>query len=173
MKKLMKCFGFLLFLLVASPAFSQVVYDKADKLVNVGLGFGNYFAGGVPITASFEYFVNDAISVGPYIGFTSYNYAYSTYKYNYTFIDFGARGAYHFSKHIDMNTDKLDLYGALILGFTASSYSGGSVGYNPYGSRVRAGATAGARWYFTDGFSVNGEVGYGLAPLLLGVTFKF
>lgn len=152
---------------------AQMLYDKGDVLLNVGLGFGNFFAGGVPVTASVEFAITDAISIGPYLGFTSYRYNYVGDRWSSTFIDFGGRGSYHFGKHINMNTDKLDLYGAALLGYTVSSYSGDDTIYgNPYPSAVRFGVVGGARWYFTDMFSVNGEVGYGLAPLMLGISFK-
>lgn len=174
MKKMLKSlFVGLILTAAAYPAVAQVQYNRGDALVSVGLGFGNYFGGGVPITANAEFFLNDAISIGPYIGFTSYKHRYPGPDYTYTFFDFGARGSYHFSKHINLNTDKLDLYGGVMLGYTASSYKDGANDYDPYPSAARAGAFAGARWYFTDAFAVNGEVGYGLAPLVLGVTFKF
>ncbi|MBX2965611.1 MAG: hypothetical protein KF845_05655 [Cyclobacteriaceae bacterium] len=173
MKKISRLFVFALFLFAAYSTTAQVRYDKGNVLVNAGLGFGYFYAGGVPITASAEFFINDAISIGPYLGFTSYNYRWTGYRYKYTFIDIGARGAYHFGKHIPLNTDKLDLYGGVILGYTVSSYSGDGQGFsNPYGSTVRAGIVAGTRWYFTDKVAINGEVGYGLAPLLVGLTFK-
>jgi hypothetical protein len=160
--------------LIGHDSTAQVQYEKGDVLINAGLGFGYFYAGGVPFIASAEFAINDAISIGPYIGFTSYRYKYFGGRYTYTFIDVGARGSYHFSKHINMNTDKLDLYGGVMLGYTASSFSGdNNNGFNdPYGSRLSAGLFAGARWYFSEAFAVNGELGYGIAPLLLGVTFK-
>jgi hypothetical protein len=173
MKKLVKTLLLGLIVTFAYPVAAQVKYDKGDKLFNVGLGFGNYFAGGVPITGSFEFFINDAISIGPYVGFTSYKYNYPGDDYKYTFFDFGARGSYHFSKHLNLNTDKLDLYGAVLIGYTVSNYKNGNPDYDPYGSAARAGVVGGARWYFSKSFSVNGEVGYGLAPLLLGISLKF
>lgn len=152
----------------------QAAIDKGNVLLNLGLGAGYYYAGGVPFVFSAEFAINDAITIGPYIGFTSYRYRYtSAYRYSYTFIDIGARGAYHFSKHLNLNTDKLDLYGGALLGYVASSYSGDSFGYrDPYGGNVRFGIFGGARWYFTDKFAVNGEVGYGVAALLAGITLK-
>src|SRR5690349_17982632 len=126
MKKVVVILSFCALVLSSQNVFAQYKYDKGDVLINAGLGFGNFFAGGVPVTASVEFAVTDAISIGPYLGFTSYRYNGFGYKWNYNFIDFGGRGSYHFSKHINMNTDKLDLYGAVILGYVVSSYSGGN-----------------------------------------------
>ena len=158
-------------------ASGQMKFQKGDALINLGVGAGYYYAGGVSGIASAEFFVNDALSVGPYVGLTSYNYNYnfgSNYKYRYTFIDFGGRISYHYSKHLNLRTDKLDLYGGALLGFVASSYSGTKVnGYNdPYDGSVRAGIFAGVRYFFTPVFAVNGEVGYGITPLILGITFR-
>lgn len=174
MKKVFTILGLCALMLSSHYSIAQVQYDKGDVLINAGLGFGYFFAGGVPVTASVEFAVSDAVSIGPYLGFTSWRYNAFGYRWNYSFIDFGARGSYHFSKHIDMNTDKLDLYGAVLLGYTVSSYSGNdNITYaDPYPSAVKIGIAGGARWYFTDKFAVNGEVGYGIAPLLLGITFK-
>ncbi len=173
MKKLLKPLVLGLLISFAYPAAAQVQYDQGNILFNAGLGFGNLFAGGVPVTASFEYFVNDAVSIGAYMGFTSYTYRYPGDDYKYTFFDFGGRGSYHFSKHLNLDTDKLDLYGGVLLGYTVSNYKNGNPDFDPYGSAFRAGVVGGARWYFSDAFSVNGEVGYGLAPLMLGVSLKF
>ena len=45
------------------------------------------------------------------------------YDYAYTFVDFGARGSYHFGKLLKVNTDQFDPYAGAFLGFVSSSYS--------------------------------------------------
>src|SRR6478609_5318528 len=82
------------------PTMAQVKFDKGDKLFSVGLGIGGYVDGyysydsynggyyssgyGIPITASLEFFINDAISIGPYAGIAFGN--------NWFAFDGGARG---------------------------------------------------------------------------------
>ena len=167
------CFSMLVF--AAQNVSAQAEIDKGNVLLNGGLGFGYYYAGGVPIIFSADFAINDAITVGPYLGFTSWRRNYFGYRWSYTFIDFGARGAYHFSKHLNMNTDALDLYGGVMLGYRVASYKyngpGGS-DVNDYPSSLTGGIFAGARYYFTDNFGAFGEIGYGVAPLMVGVTFK-
>lgn len=176
MKKVLVSFFVFAMFLMADEAKAQVKYNKGDVLLNFGVGAGYYYAGGTPLVASAEFAINDAVSIGPYLGFTSYGYRSGGYRWNYTFFDIGARGSYHFSKHLNLNTDKLDLYGGAMLGFVASSYSdntGAGTFSDPYGSTLRVGILGGARWYFSDKFGVNGEVqGGGISPLLLGITFK-
>jgi hypothetical protein len=174
MKKVFTMFCFILLLMTAREASAQAEIDKGNVLLNAGLGVGYIYADGVPILFSAEWAINDAISIGPYLGFTSWKYRAYGYKWSYTFFDFGARGSYHFSKHLNMSTDKLDLYGSVLLGYRVASYNDpdGFVGTSTYGSSVTGGVVGGARWYFTDSFAVNAEIGYGLAPIYLGVTFK-
>jgi hypothetical protein len=175
MKKVFTIFCFSLMLMTAREASAQAEIDKGNVLLNGGFGFGYYYAGGVPILFSAEFALNDAISIGPYLGFTTWRQSYFGYKYSYTFIDFGARGSYHLNKHLNLNTDKLDLYGGVMLGYRVSSYNydGPGVDYDDsYPSSVTGGLFAGARWYFTDRFSANAELGYGVAPLYLGISFK-
>jgi hypothetical protein len=174
MKKSIKllCISALLFL--AQEASAQADYSKGDVLLNAGIGLGYYYAGGTPIVFSVEFAVSDVFSIGPYLGFTSYSHHWVN-NYRYTFIDFGVRGSYHFSKHLNLNTNKLDLYGAALLGYVAASYSDRhhvSGYYDPYPSGVRGGLVGGVRYYFSSMFSVNGEVGYGISPVLVGMSFK-
>jgi hypothetical protein len=164
-------------LLSSNDANAQKLFDKGDALFNAGIGTGNIYGGGLPIQVSAEWFVTDAISVGPYLGFTSWRYRTAGYRWNYTFFDLGGKGSYHFAKHINMNTDKLDLYGSVMLGYTISSYSanapGNTVYRDAYGDQVKFGIVGGARWFFSENFAVNGEVGYGISPLLVGISLKF
>jgi hypothetical protein len=162
-------------LLSAQDANAQKLFDKGDALFNAGLGTGNIYGGGIPLQVSAEWFVTDAISVGPYIGYTSWRHRAYGYRWNYNFFDLGGKGSYHFAKHINMNTDKLDLYGSVMLGYTISSYKDNTgIAYNDaYGDQVKFGIVGGARWFFSENFAVNGEVGYGISPLLVGISLKF
>lgn len=176
MKKVVAVLGLCLLALFTHDVSGQVKYNKGDVFLNLGIGAGYYYAGGVPFIASAEYAINDLISVGPYLGFTSFNDRAFGFRRNYNFFDIGGRGSYHFGNHLNLNTDKLDLYGGVILGFVVSTYSDNNFGAynNPYENTFRAGIVGGARWYFTPSFSANGEVGAGgITPLLLGVSFKF
>jgi hypothetical protein len=154
---------------------SQAQYDKGDFLLNAGIGLGYYYAGGVPLLVSGEWLVTDKISVGPYLGYTTWNYGYFANDYRYTFLDFGARGSYHFSELFGITNEKVDIYGGVFLGFLVSSYAGpGGSAYNDvYGGGLRTGLHAGARYYFSPKVAGYGELGYGIAPLSLGLTFKF
>lgn len=152
---------------------SQAQYDKGDFLLSVGVGAGYYYAGGFPLMLSGEYAVMDNLSIGGYLGYTTWNY--SRWDYRYTFIDFGARGSYHFSELFGINNEKIDVYGGASLGFLASSYSGPNnvFGDDLYDGGFRVALHAGFRYLFAERVAAYGELGVGYTPLSIGVTFKF
>lgn len=176
MKNIFKVLCVVVMLFSASYSFGQGRYAKGDVLLNAGVGLGYYYAGGVPLLLSAEFAVNDVFSVGPYLGYTSYNYnwGWGGYKWRYTFLDIGVRGSYHFNELFEIQNEQVDVYGGAFLGFLISSYSGDTItGYeDPYSGGLRLGIHAGARYFFSEKVAGYGEVGYGVAPLALGVTFK-
>jgi hypothetical protein len=172
MKKLLLLASFICLFAVSS----QAQYQKGDFILSAGLGVGYYYAGGgASLLINGEYFVLDKLSVGGYFGYTSWNYgAGNDYKLN--FIDFGARGSYHFSELFGITNENLDIYGGAQLGYLVSSWSGPGGSFLDdagYGGGVRAGIHAGARYFFTPKFGAYGEIGAGYSPLAFGVTFKF
>jgi hypothetical protein len=161
-------------LMVAFSSSAQ--YNKGNFILNAGLGLGYYYApAGVALQFNGEYFFTDKLSIGPYLGVASWSRGYFGDNYKYTFIDFGARGSYHFNEIFGITNDKIDVYGGVFLGFVTASYSGpgGSIDDNSYGSTARAGIHAGARYFFSPKVGAYGELGYGMAPLSIGLTFKF
>jgi hypothetical protein len=180
MKKqtLIVALGAMLFLSLAGFHASAQQGEKGNLILNAGIGLGYYYAGGVSLNLNGEYYVTDQISVGGYFAYTrwDYDYGFSQYDYSYNFIDIGARGSYHFAKLFKVNNKKFDPYAGAFLGFVSSSYSydgpGGASYNDPYDGGVRTGIFAGARYYFSNNFAGYGELGVGLSPIVLGVTFK-
>jgi hypothetical protein len=158
---------------------AQAQYKKGDFLLNAGIGLGYYYAGGTSLLVSGEYAFMDKLTIGPYLAYTNWNYSYGFgYKFKYNFIDVGVRGAYHFSEMFGITNEKLDIYGGAFLGYVVSSYSQSGTSSFPtysdsYGGAVRTGIFAGARYYFAEKVAGYGELGYGISPLAIGVTFKF
>lgn len=174
MKKLLSSL-FIVALLACGTANAQ--YAQGDKLLNLGIGVGGFYGGGLPIGGSFEYGVTDQISVGAQADFYtwSYNYGFGAGKYRYTFIPIALRGSYHVNELLNLNNDKIDLYGGLQLGYYISSTNTdfGSGFNNLYGNRVLFGVHLGGKYYFKPNLGAFAEVGYGVAGLKLGVAFKF
>ncbi|MEQ9414505.1 MAG: hypothetical protein RIF39_11770, partial [Cyclobacteriaceae bacterium] len=89
----------------------------------------------------------------------------------------GARGSYHFSELLNLNNEKIDLYGGLTLGYRNFSWSDSGFGSglgNSYGSRAFLGIYAAGRYYFSEKVGAFLEVGaVGSTNAKLGVAFKF
>jgi len=174
----------LLVLLVVVFSLTQLVaqestFKQGDKVVNLGIGFGSTYYGSFytshtpALSVSFETDVKDgildkgSIGVGGYLGYSSATWA-NYYKTSNIVI--GARGSFHYPL-----VNKLDTYTGLLLGYNIYSYKYES---SYYGSKGSAGNVilawfAGARYYFSNNFAVMGEIGYGIAYLTVGVSFKF
>jgi len=173
-------------LCIALAVDAQNTFNKGDKVVNLGIGFGNALYSGSgytskvpPISASFEMGIVDnlfdeksSIGVGGYLGYTSAKWEYYDWGYKYTDIIIGVRGALHYQL-----VDKMDTYTGLLIGYDIVSAKefGTTLGYD-YSSST-SGLTwsyfLGARYYFNDNIGAMAEVGFGIAYLNLGVTFKF
>lgn len=168
---------------------SQNVFVKGDKVIDLSVGLGSYLTltGGSttipPLTAAFEVCVKDnlfneksSLGIGGLLSYSSSkweSYYMGTYGWKYTDFLIGGRGVLHYQF-----VEKLDTYTGILLGFNiASSKTYGT--YDPsYGSQDSSGglvygAFVGARYYFTDQFAVLAELGYGIAVLNLGISYKF
>lgn len=168
--------------------FAQNEFKQGVKVVNLGVGIGGtlYTGSGYstkvpPLSGSFEVSVKDnlfdeksSLGIGGLIGYTSseYKYAYSEYnfKYKYTDIVLGVRGAIHYCF-----IEKLDTYAGLTLGYdiVSGTASGTYAGYSATSSGLFLGAYLGARYYFSDNWAAMGELGYDISVLRLGVAYKF
>lgn len=166
-------------ILASSQTFGQETADaqqvKGVNYLNAGIGLGTFGftgTGGLPITASFEHGFTDKISAGISLGMVSTKYA-TYWKYNYFVI--GARGSYHFNELLNVTNPKLDVYGGATL-----FYRGYSIKYDGPGDPGKSSAGgldfaihAGGRYYFSSNVGAFAELGYGISPLQLGVTFRF
>ncbi len=168
-------------LLGMATAASAQTFENGSKVVNLGVGIGSSY--GFPVSVSYEQGIMDigsdqSIGVGGYVGmgFDSDDYTYVTY--NYTNIFLAAAGNYHYT-----GVDKFDFYAGIRLGYNVASANANWIDADDedlYGDLYSASAggfiyTAhvGARYYFNDSFAANAELGYGIAYLNVGVSYKF
>lgn len=166
---------------------SQNTFKKGDKVLNVGIGFGNVLYSGTgytsktpPISASFEMGVKDELfdekssfGIGGYMGYSGAKWEYSGWGWKYTNFILGVRGVGHYQL-----IDKLDTYTGLMLGYDIISAKEfgtipGATTYSATSSGFVWSWFAGGRYYFTDKIAGMAEVGYGIAYLTLGVSVKF
>lgn len=188
---------FLLLVIVMLPVlFSHVAkaqYKKGDVLINAGFSFGligySYAGYGnssfaLPLNANVEFSINENFAVGPYLGYFSRSYSYSsTYRDRFSVLSFGGRLSYHANSflndklhaHIDQN--KWDIYASALLGYENyhwkydSEYSGTRLANNA--GRVILGPVIGARYLVNRQFGFYAELGRGTFGLInLGASLK-
>ncbi len=168
-----------LFVLLITVSFSFAQgYEKGSKIINAGIGFGLSGIYGdaqmPPISVGFQYGLEDKISVGGIVGFSTSSYGYEDWKWDYTYIIIGARGEYHFLEP----SNKLDAYAGITAGYNIASvsepdgYKNYWGGYEAESSYFIYGVHVGARYAVSDKIGIFGELGYGIGYRTVGATFK-
>jgi len=145
----MKKLVLMLMLFMGATVSAQAYTGKGDQKVNLGLNAWGY---GTGITATYDYGLNQLISIGA--GGNAYfdNYRDND-KDNRVFI-FG-RVNFHLREALEL-PEQLDIYPGVDLGVLGRDFG--------------IGAHIGARYFFTDKFGVFAEVGNNGS---LGVSFNF
>lgn len=163
-------------------------YQKGDVLINpnvsfIGYGYGyrasydNYNIALPAIAASLEYNITDDVAIGPYVGFQTRTYKTGTFKDRLTNIGFGARCIYHASKLLELNDERIDIYGGAAVGINLFQWSSKDRANdyfdNRIGSGLSVGVVVGGRYMFQPNLGVFGEFGRGsFGVLAIGVTLK-
>lgn len=165
-------------------------FTLGAKVLSLGIGIGNtlytsgygYSSGVPPLTFSYEQAIKDevlekgVIGIVGSIGYNSYKYraTYSggEYGYNWSNIVIAVGGTFHYPL-----LDKLDTYGAIGLGYnisTSKEYGNFWPGddLSSSSSKVVFGIYVGGRYYFNEHFAAFAQVGYGIAYLTFGVSYR-
>lgn len=171
-----------LFILIfsVSLSFSQAV-EVGNKFLNLDIGLKANFGYGLtrvpPITLRFDYMLKQlgpgTLSVGGLFGFAATKDKFIFYSYNYSYVLIAARAAYHW---FPVETKKIDTYAGIVMGanIVNAKYVGDyGMPYNPKKSRVLGGGYVGFRYLITDNLGVNAELGYNVAILNIGGSYKF
>lgn len=167
-----------LFALIAMVLFSAESnaqsFEKGQLDLNAGVGLVPTFGvgGGLPLSVSGDYGINENVAIGGYLGYakTSQDVLFLG-KVSYSYLIVGARATYHkeFVKGIDT-------YGGLLLGYNIASVKIEKPIPGIPDPDPAAGFTyslfAGARYHFTESVGVFGEIGYGISIINLGLTLK-
>lgn len=155
----------------ALPDISEPVFEKGDWIGSLTIGYGWGFSQRLAFeTAVCDGWLNDraSLGVGAALGNTFRSY-YGTF-WDQIYVDAICSFHYQF-------IDRLDTYVQLGLGLGYSFYSYNDWYYD-YGSAGHAffdfTGSVGARYYFSNSFAVNAELGYTAGSYIMaGVTLKF
>lgn len=173
---------FALFVLCVASMAANAQSFGDNKIFSAGIGLlGSpfVFSGSdvtmPPIQLSLEVPFKENIGIGGVVGYAGSEYKILGGAVKYSYILVGARGNYHFAEAVGLSDDKIDLYGGLTLGYNIASGKWDGPGSVPVGSAggFLWGLSAGGRYYLSDKVGVNAELGYGIAVLTLGASFKF
>ncbi|WP_080059590.1 hypothetical protein [Spirosoma aerolatum] len=172
MKKIHFSILLVLGLLVGTQSFAQYKIDKGTKLINLGIGVGGYAsAGGIAFGGSADFGVAPSITVGGQVAYRSWNYGYLGYNDKINYLYFAVRGSYHFNELLNLTTDKADLYAGIGLGYESVTYSNSIYSGTSFGSGIYLPIHLGGRYFFSEKVGAFAELGTGIAPLMLGITF--
>lgn len=168
--------------LIAATRLNAQTFKNGDFDINAGIGLGYTYSlySGVSswpaLVVSAEKGFKDlsdigVISIGGSIGFKHISYSAANWSWNDLYV--GGRGALHLT---NIKVDKLDLYGGASLGLRFYTYPDVVYPYYTIEKKTHTsvffGIFGGGKYYLTDKIAVFGELGYDVAWLKLGVTFK-
>jgi len=156
-------------LLLTISLFAQKPISKGQTQLNAGIGFSGW---GMPVYVGLDYGVHPDISVGGELSYRSYSESLVGAKYSHSVIGIIGNGNYHFNRVMNIPSP-WDFYAGLNLGFYNMSSPSNYGGSNSSG--LGLGAQIGGRYYFSQKWGVNLEIGGGnsVSGGKLGITFKF
>ncbi len=173
---------------VSTVSYAQNTFTGGDKVVNLGVGIGNFIAVKdakttfMPLSLSYEYCAkgdlfdsNSAFGIGALIGYygAKYEVPNVNFGYNYNYALFGLRANIHYQF-----IDRLDTYLGGMFGYNlAVSTTYGDKNLKDIYPSAKAGGLGsavyvGGRYYFLEKLALFGEVGYGISPLTIGLALK-
>jgi outer membrane immunogenic protein len=155
--------------LVSLGAFAQGSLEKDRLQLNAGLGTSGW---GVPVYVGLDYGVHRDITIGAELSYRSDSQSYGNNKYKSSAIGIGVNGNYHFNRVLNISS-KWDLYAGLGLNYYIWSYDNDLYKADNT-SDIGLGGQIGARYFFTDNFGINLELGGGNATNggKIGITYK-
>jgi len=154
---------------VTSALFAQSPVPKGTVQLNAGLGLLSW---GIPIYVGLDFGVHKDITLGGELSFRSYNDEWPDSHYKHSILGISGNGNYHFNTLFNIPSN-WDFYAGLNIGFyfwkSPDDYPGSE------SSSLGLGFQVGGRYYFTDRFGVNLEIGTGneFSEGKFGISYKF
>jgi len=167
MKKLSLILIFTVFTLFT--ANSQSPLGNGGVQLNAGVGFSGW---GVPVYVGMDFGVSRDVTLGFEGSFRHYSEKYTDSHYNSTILGISGNFNYHFNRVLNIPSD-WDFYTGLNIGFYAWTSPNDYPGDGDSG--LGLGLQIGGRYFVSDNFGLNLEVGGGNAFSggKFGITFIF
>jgi outer membrane immunogenic protein len=150
-------FIIILIIVAAGAIYAQNPVAQGQTQFNAGVGFSNW---GVPVYVGLDFGVHKDFTLGGELSHNSYHENHQNNHYNHSIIGISGNGNYHFN-HVLNIPRNWDFYAGLNLGFyiwnSPEDYEG------EHDSGLGLGAQIGGRYYFSESFGVNLELGGGNA----------
>ncbi len=163
-----KLFLIIILMAIAVTAFAQYPLAIGEKQLNAGLGLSSW---DIPVYVGLDYGFKKDVSLGGELSFNSYREKHDSEYYNHAIIGILGNGNYHFNHILELSKD-WDVYAGLNIGLYIWSSPNDYPGDHTSG--LGLGAQIGGRYYFSDKFGVNLELGGGnvLSGGKFGITYK-
>ncbi|MBX9808132.1 MAG: porin family protein [Flavobacteriaceae bacterium] len=165
-----KCLLLAAFCLTSMGIFAQAPLEKGALQLNTGFGTSGW---GTPIFLGLDYGVGNNFTVGAEVSYQSKSQSVLSNSYKSTAIGVGVNGNYHFNEILNIPS-KWDFYGGLNVNYYNWSYDNDLYKVSD-ATDLGIGAQLGGRYFFTETFGLNLEIGGGNATSggKIGITFKF
>jgi outer membrane immunogenic protein len=148
---------------------AQSPLQKSRVQLNSGVGFSGW---GVPLYLGMDFGISRDMTLGFEGSFRNYRQNYTEIYYHSTIIGISGNGNYHFNRIMNIPSN-WDFYAGLNIGFYSWSSPNDYPGKGASG--VGMGIQIGGRYFITDHFGLNLEVGGGnaFAGGKFGITYIF
>lgn len=167
MKNILKLL-FIINLAVPPVINAQSPIQNGEWQLNGGFGFSGW---GLPVYIGLDYGIHPNISMGGEFSFRNYRNNVNSRYYDHSILGFLVNGNYHFNQLMGI-PDPWDFYAGLNVGF----YSWTSDDEYPRSgsSGLGLGLQVGGRYYFSEKFGINLELGGGntVSGGKFGITLK-
>jgi len=159
----------LILVFLTGMIYAQNPIPRGTTQLNAGVGFSSW---GVPVYVGLDFGVGGDLSFGPELSFRNYHEDWLNNRYNSSVIGISGNGNYHFNRIMNIPSN-WDFYAGLNVGFYVWKSPDGYPGNNASG--LGLGGQIGGRYYFTNRFGINLEVGGGNAFSggKFGISLKF
>lgn len=155
--------------LISNSIFAQAPLKEGGVQLNAGLGLSGW---GVPVYVGLDFGVARDFTLGGQLSFQTDDDNYDGYKYKSSAIGIGANGNYHFNRILNMPS-KFNFYAGASLTYYIWDYDDHYNDGHPDNTSLGLGLQVGGRYFFTDKFGINLELGgnTGTSGAKFGITY--